>query len=149
MQTDENKNDLLLTSEQEKAIIEAIKQAERNTSGEIRVHITNTKGSGSLADAQKIFEKLNMHQTKYRNGILFHISPLDRKFSIVGDEGIHQQVQQAFWDEIRDQVIEFFKQGNYQDGILFAVTQTGNKLKQYFPLDIDDKNELSDEITYS
>lgn len=149
MQKNENKNHLLLTSEQEKAITQAIKEAESNSSGEIRVHISNAKGSGSLADAQKIFEELKMHQTKYRNGILLHISPLERKFSIVGDEGIHRQVKQEFWDEIKNRVIEYFTQGNYQEGIVFAVTQTGEKLKQYFPLDIDDKNELSDEITYS
>jgi uncharacterized membrane protein len=139
----------LLTSEQEQKIIQAIKKAESKSSGEIRVHITNQSGTGNLAHAQKIFHELSMHETKYRNGVLLHISPVEKTFSIVGDEGIHQYVKQEFWDMIRNEVINEFKQGNYFEGILRAVYQTGEKLKLYFPIDKDDKNELSDEISYT
>ncbi len=147
---EENKNKaILLSIDQEQIIIEAIKEAERNTSGEIRIHISNKEGSGSLVYAQNIFQEQNMHATKYRNGILLHISPIEKTFSVVGDQGIHQKVKQEFWDKLKEAVVEHFKQGDFYEGILFAVKQTGEKLNQYFPIDEDDKNELSDEISYS
>jgi uncharacterized membrane protein len=144
-----NPKDKLLDFEQEKSIIKAIQEAENKSSGEIRVHITNKEGTGNLAHATEIFAELNMHKTKYRNGILLHISPFEKTFSIVGDEGIHQKVKQEFWDQVRDEVVAYFKNGNYYEGILNAIHQTGEKLQHYFPLDVDDKNELSDEISYT
>ncbi len=135
--------------DEEKRIITAIQEAERNTSGEIRVHLEKTLEKDAVTEAQQTFAKLGMHKTEARNGVLIFIAPEHHQFAIVGDKGIHEKVGENFWQEERDLMQEHFKKGAFADGICLAIAQVGEKLKVHFPYQSDDENELPDEISYS
>ncbi len=138
-----------LTPQEEKDIILAIQKAEASTSGEIRVHIENTSYEECMKRAEEVFYLLNMDKTKDANGVLFYVSAVKQKFSILGDVGIDKVVPSNFWESIKDTVIEQFSQGNYVGGLILGIEETGKKLKEFFPFQEDDKNELSDEISKS
>lgn len=135
--------------EEEDQIIDAIQEAELNTSGEIRVHLEDNLKGDVLQAAQKTFLKLGMHKTEARNGILIFIAPEQRKLAILGDKGINEKVPEDFWSEERDIMLAHFKSGNYADGVCAAIQQVGAKLKAFFPYQSDDENELPDDISYS
>lgn len=135
--------------EEEDRIIDAIQEAELNTSGEIRVHLEDNLKGDVLQAAQKTFLKLEMHRTEARNGVLIFIAPEQRKLAILGDKGINEKVPKDFWSEERDIMLAHFKSGNYADGVCAAVQQVGAKLKDFFPYQSDDENELPDDISYS
>lgn len=136
------------SKEQQKMIVEAIKQAEHNTSGEIRVHIEKKCKIDVLDRAANVFAMLKMHKTELRNGVLFYLSIEDRKFAILGDAGINAKVPENFWDSVKDAVLEQFKQGNQAKGLIKGILMAGEKLKAHFPYQKDDVNELSDEISF-
>ena len=138
----------LLSVQQEKQLMRAIKLAEEKTSGEIRVHIESKHASEPITRAQEIFKKLNMHQTKERNGILFYLALHSKRFAVWGDEGIHQKVTQQFWDEISEVCVTKFKNDLLIEGLDAAITLCGEKLKFHFPIQKDDRNELKDDISY-
>lgn len=138
----------LLSTTDDARLIKAIQLAESKTSGEIRVHIEKTYKGDALEQCKKQFAKLNMHQTKDRNGILFFLAIDSKSFAVWGDEGIHQKVSDEFWKSISDCAISYFKQNDYVTGIEKAVELCGEKLKLYFPIEADDKNELSNTISY-
>lgn len=133
---------------QKQQITQAVKDAERNTSGEIRVHIESDCKEDVLDRAAYMFAKLEMHKTKLRNGVLFYLSVNDRKFAILGDAGINAVTPENFWDEIKETVISKFKNGEYADGLSTGINMAGEALKKHFPYLSDDVNELSDEISY-
>lgn len=143
------KNNPFLSSKQEQKIIEAIQLAEKNTSGEIRVHIEFESSTNHFQKALEVFEKLEMHQTKDRNAVLFHVAPFDHNFTIIGDEGIDKVTPDDFWEEIKNEVITHFKHDKFTKGLCKGIEITGEALKTYFPYKEDDKNELPDEISYS
>ncbi|HMO38262.1 MAG TPA: TPM domain-containing protein [Saprospiraceae bacterium] len=136
------------TAAEEARIVAAIQAAERNTSGEIRVHIEKRLEKDVLTEAQRTFAKLGMHRTQARNGVLIFIAPEHHQFAIIGDQGIHQQVGEHFWQAERDLIATYFRQGDFAGGICAAVEQVGEKLKAFFPFQSDDTNELPDEISY-
>lgn len=136
------------TKEQQKRIVEAIKQAEHNTSGEIRVHIEKSCKKDVLDRAADVFAMLKMHKTKLRNGVLFYLSIEDRKFAILGDGGINAKVPENFWESVKETVFEQFKAGNQTEGLVKGILMAGEKLKAHFPYQKDDVNELSDEISF-
>ena len=138
----------LLSAADDARLIKAIQLAESKTSGEIRVHIEKTCKGDALEECKKQFTKLNMHQTKDRNGILFFLAINSKSFAVWGDEGIHQKVSDEFWKSISDCAIGYFKQNDYVTGIEKAVELCGEKLQLHFPLESDDKNELSNTISY-
>ena len=138
----------LLSSREEACLINAIKLAEQKTSGEIRVHIESKHSSEPTKRAKEIFGKLNMHETKERNGILFYLALHSKQFAVWGDEGIHQKVSQEFWDEISEVCISKFKSNLMIEGLEAGITLCGDKLKLYFPLQSDDHNELKNDISY-
>jgi uncharacterized membrane protein len=137
------------TKPDEERIIQAIRAAERNTSGEIRVHLEKTLEEDVLIEAQRAFTKLGMHETAARNAVLIFIAPEHRKFAIIGDEGINQVVGEDFWKEERDLMQRHFRRNEYTEGTCQAIAQVGDKLKTYFPYQDDDRNELPDEISYA
>jgi uncharacterized membrane protein len=137
-----------LGKEKEKLVVEAIKNAERETSGEIVVHIESSCKSQVLDRAAEVFKTLDLHKTKERNGVLFYMSIKDHKFAILGDSGINAVVPDNFWETTKDLVLEEFKRGAYAEGLAKGIEMAGNHLKQYFPFHKDDQNELSDEISY-
>ncbi len=136
------------TKEDRDNITAAIRQAEKQTSGEIRLFIDDRCKGNVLDRAALIFEKLNMHKTARRNGVLFYLAVRDHQFAILGDAGINAVVKHGFWDEIRDAALESFKKGNYSEGLIKGIGMAAEALKQYFPYDERDKNELSDEIVF-
>ncbi len=137
-----------LNDEQKLQIENAVRVAEQNTSGEIRVHIEKHCKGDVLDRAAYIFEKLEMHKTKLRNGVLFYVAFEDRKFAILGDAGINQKVPSDFWDEIKEEVMASFKEGMYAAGLSAGIVKAGQQLKEHFPYQKDDINELSDEISF-
>jgi len=143
------KDNPFLSSKQEQKIIEAIQMAEKNTSGEIRVHIEFESSTDHFQKALEVFKRLEMHQTKDRNAVLFHVAPYDHNFTIIGDEGIDKVTPDDFWEEIKEKVISYFREEKYAKGLCTGIHMTGEALKTYFPYQEDDKNELPDEISYS
>lgn len=134
---------------EQKQIIEAIKIAEKNTSGEIRLHLEDTCKSGALKRAEQLFSKLKMQKTGESNGILFYLAVKSRDFAIVGDVGIHAKVGQEFWDRVIEKAINQFKTGQFSKGLEDAILECGMQLKKYFPYQSNDTNELSDEISFN
>lgn len=131
-------------------ITAAIAVAEGETSGEIRVHI-QPKAIGGYARyvAERTFERLGMTKTALRNGVLLFIASEENSFVILGDKGIDEKVPAGFWDEIAAMLTIRFKNGEFTDGIVEAITAAGQQLKSYFPRAEGDVNELSDEIDIS
>jgi uncharacterized membrane protein len=136
-----------LTPEEEGSIVEAISQAEQNTSGEIRVHIENHTEKPPLERAQEVFHYLGMDKTAIRNGVLFYVGVSDHTFAIIGDEGINKAVEIDFWDCTKDIVISHFKNKQFKDGLVAGILRAGERLQHYFPFQDDDSNELSNEIS--
>lgn len=136
------------TEENKLQISNAIRVAELNTSGEIRVHIEKHCKGDVLDRAAYIFDKLEMQKTKLRNGVLFYLALEDRKFAILGDAGINQKVPGDFWEEITNEAIKAFKEGKFSDGLANGIVKAGEQLKTHFPYQDNDINELSDEISF-
>jgi len=136
------------TTQEKEDITIAIKNAELDTSGEIRVHIENTCKGEVKDQAAYFFEKLEMHKTEQRNGVLFYLAVKNRKFAILGDIGINHVVEDNFWDDIRDHMLNHFRENNFVDGLVEGISMAGQQLKKHFPYQTDDVNELSDEISF-
>jgi uncharacterized membrane protein len=138
-----------ITPANEEKILEAIREAEINTSGEIRVHIeTNCEGD-VLDRATEVFALLHMHQTKLRNGVLFYVALEDHQFAVLGDAGINSIVPDHFWEDITEEVIRDFKLKRYAEGLAKGIRMAGDQLKAHFPYDTTgDVNELSDDISF-
>lgn len=136
------------TNEQEDDIKQAILNAELDTSGEIRVHL-DLECEGDVMDrAATLFEKLEMHKTQLRNGVLFYLAVRNRKFAILGDVGINGVVPENFWDKIKFEMLEYFREDSFTEGLIEGIGITGIQLKEHFPHKADDVNELPDEISY-
>ncbi|GAB4330262.1 MAG: TPM domain-containing protein [Bacteroidales bacterium] len=136
-------------SPQEKEdIVLAIKSAELDTSGEIRVHIENRCPGDPRERAALLFRFLKMDRTRQRNGVLFYLAVKNRKFAIIGDEGINRVVPDGFWDEVRDVMLEHFREGRFAQGLVEGIQLAGKQLKEHFPYQTDDVNELSDDISF-
>jgi len=134
--------------EQQAHILDAIKEAEKETSGEIRVHI-ETRLSGDVLDrASWIFKKIGMDRTKERNGVLFYLAIKNRKFAIIGDTGINARVPEGFWDKIKNVMESDFREKRFSDGLAKGILMAGDQLKEHFPHLADDVNELPDEISF-
>jgi uncharacterized membrane protein len=136
------------TSDHKKQIEQAIHNAEQNTSGEIRVHLELHCKEDVLDHAAFMFKALDMHKTKQRNGVLFYLAVEDHKFAIIGDAGLNAKVPENFWDDIRDNMLQKFKTGNFAEGMVEGILQTGLELKKYFPVIDASDNELSNEISF-
>ena len=136
------------TTEQKQQIVDAIGEAELNTSGEIRVHIdTKCKTKNPIDRAVQIFNKLEMHKTDLQNGVLIYLSVLDRKFAIIGDEGIDKKVPDDFWNNTKNLMIDHFKKGEMVIGLTEGKT-CWFATKRVFPLQADDVDELPDKISF-
>ena len=136
------------SSEEKKIITEAIQAAEKQTSGEIRVHIENRTHGSVMDRAAFWFEKLNMQKTDQRNGVLFYLAIGDKQFAILGDVGINKAVPKGFWDDIKLKMESLFREGEFTEGLKEGILEAGNQLKQHFPWQTDDINELNDEISF-
>lgn len=136
-----------LSEADEQRIVEAIRSAEIATSGEIRVHLENKLNKDCLERAKEVFYYLQMENTKDKNGVLFYVAVDDKKFAVIGDEGIDKVVPPDFWKSITTAVTSEFSKGNKANGLVLGIVEAGQKLQQYFPYQKGDKNELSNEIS--
>ena len=133
---------------QKQEISRSIELAELNTSGEIRVHLENTCKTEPVKRAIEVFEKLAMHQTEQRNGVLFYLAVKDKKFAIIGDQGINDLVGNDFWDEVKTEMGNQFKLSQFSIGLCKGIEMAGEKLKFHFPYQANDVNELSNDISF-
>src|ERR1035437_4903471 len=136
------------SKEQQAQLLGAVKEAEMETSGEVRVHIESSLKGEVLDRASWLFKKLGMHKTAERNGVLFYLAVNDRKFAIIGDAGINAKVPPGFWDDISELLKKNFKEGKFTEGLSEGILLAGKHLKIHFPHKKDDVNELPDEISF-
>ena len=139
--------EVFLSKEEEQEIVEAIRIAEKNTSGEIRVHLEQTTTLDAYDRALAVFQELKMDETELKNGVLIYLAIKDRTFVICGDQGINDVVPNDFWDCTRDIMVTQFKAGNFKQGLIDGILRAGEQLQQYFPWKEGDTNELSNEIS--
>lgn len=142
------------TEDEQKRLREAIAAAERRTSGEIRLHVEGDVPKKAPANgdpyqrAREVFAALGMHDTAERNGVLVYLATRSRKFAIVGDEQLHQRVGDAFWNDVRDLLVQQFGRDRFVEGLEGGIASIGEKLREHFPYREGDRNELSDDISY-
>jgi len=136
-----------LTKEEEQEIVEAIRMAEKETSGEIRVHIEKTTSIDAFDRALEVFHLLEMNKTALKNGVLIYVAVKDKTFVICGDKGINELVSNDFWDTTKEVMASHFKNGNFKQGLIDGIKKAGHELKLYFPYQEGDTNELSNEIS--
>ncbi|MGF7138967.1 TPM domain-containing protein [Roseimarinus sediminis] len=136
------------SEEEKEKIKKSIETAELNTSGEIRLHVEKKCGENELDRAAYWFEQLGMHKTELRNGVLFYLSIEDHKFAVLGDVGINAKVDENFWNETNALVLGFLKEGKIAEGLSVGIIQAGLQLKNHFPYQKDDVNELANDISY-
>lgn len=140
---------MFFTQQEQSKIVAAIKAAESNTSGEIKVHITgSTNGEDVVQQASITFDKLEMEKTQQRNGVLIYIATEDRTFAIWADKGINIAVPVGYWESTVELMKNHFKANQFADGVILGINMIGEKLKAFFPIENDDKNELTDEISF-
>jgi uncharacterized membrane protein len=136
------------TKEEKELIKSAVKEAELNTSGEIRVHMDNHCKEDVMDKASWWFGKLEMHKTEQRNGVLFYLAVKDHKYAIMGDAGINAVTSDNFWDSIKEKMAAHFLEGEFAIGLKEGILMAGQSLKEFFPYQDEDVNELSDEISF-
>ena len=136
------------TESQQASIVQAIKQAELNTSGEVQVHLENKCKKDVMTRAREVFISLDMSKTALKNGVLFYLAVEDQKFAILGDKGIDNVVPSTFWDDIKNAMQARFKAGQFCEGLCEGILAAGQQLKTHFPYQNNDTNELSDEISF-
>ena len=139
----------IFSAEEQGRIVQAISVAEAKTSGEIRLVVDRKLKASSAMDAAVVyFEKLDMHKTALRNGVLIYIATDDQQFAIIGDHGINEKVLDDFWDETRELMLAHFRQNALVEGLIEGIKHAGEQLQAYFPRRADDVNELPDDIYF-
>jgi len=131
-------------------ITDAIALAEKQTSGEIRVHLSQRIfDHDPMKSARKWFTQLDLHGTRYHNGVLLYINLRRKKFAILGDTGIHARVGQEYWNQVAVKLQEGLRSTHVENAVVEAVENIGKVLKKHFPLEDGDENpdELSNEVT--
>jgi uncharacterized membrane protein len=138
-----------LSKEEREKVIAAIDEAEKLTSGEIRVHIEkHCPDTDPLDRAANLFASLKMQETEFRNGVLLYLAFEDHLFAIIGDAGINTATPDNFWDEIKNEIIEMFKENRHTEGLILGIIRVANALKEFFPPRDEHKNELPNEISF-
>ena len=143
-----SKVEKFLSPKEEEEVVEAIRKAEKETSGEIRVHIEKSHGTQDIFErAMEVFHLLKMDNTKLENGVLIYVAIDDRDFVIYGDRGINEVVPTDFWESTKDIIVSHFKSGNYKQGLIDGILKAGEQLNIHFPWNKDNTNELSNTIS--
>ena len=139
---------------EQKRILEAIRAAELETSGEIRLHVERDIPKKAPVEgdpyqrARQLFAELGMHATEARNGVLFYLATRSRRFTVLGDEELHRMVGEEFWEEVVARMAEHFVDDRFGDGMAAGIEWVGERLAEHFPYQDDDVNELPDEISF-
>jgi uncharacterized membrane protein len=142
-----SKVEAFLSKKEEQEVVDAIVFAEKNTSGEIRVHLEKKTSKPIFDRALEVFEQLEMYKTKARNGVLIYVAVKDKSFMIYGDLGINDKVANDFWESTKNVMLENFKKGNNKQALIEGILSAGDQLKRHFPFEDDDVDELSNEIS--
>ena len=129
------------------AVRRAIGEAESGTAAEIRVHLDHRCPGDAIARATAVFERLGMHRTAGRHGVLIYVAIAHRKLAVIGDQAIHERVGETYWQGLVADVLAHFRDERPRDGFLHAVAEVGAVLHRHFPRDPDDRNELNDEVS--
>jgi uncharacterized membrane protein len=137
------------SKEEVERIVASIGKAEKLTSGEIRLHVEDACDKDVLKRAEEVFVKHKMHETEEHNGVLFYLAVKTRDFAVAGDKGIHEKVGPEFWEEINKLVLRHFGERKFAEGLCKGIELCGAQLQKYFPLRANDKNELSDDVSFS
>ncbi len=137
-----------LDQQAEQQLLAAIKEAEKQTSGEIRVHIQDNCKGDAIATAADVFHRLKMDQTVLHNGVLFFLATTDKKMAVYADEGLYHQVPRDFWDEIIREMKLHFAQSQFLEGLSKGISRAGEALSTHFPYSNEDRNELDDSISF-
>lgn len=127
-------------------MVAAIVEAEKQTSGEIRVCVSRRKVHDAQQAATRRFHKLGMYKTKHRNAVLIYVAPESQNFAIIGDEAVHAKCGEQFWQKVAGEMAELFRQSKFTDGIVHGVRTAGKLLAEHFPHSRGDVNELPDTI---
>jgi uncharacterized membrane protein len=128
-------------------IVEAIREAESKTSGEIRVYVQRGKlNVDPLIVAQKKFQRLGMHNTRERNAVLIFVAPRAHKFAVVGDKAIHEKCGEQFWQRVVNGMRTHFQNENFSHALTEAINEVGRVLATHFPRTSANANELPNEI---
>lgn len=145
----QKKQQVFFNPEEEQRVVEAIRQAEQRTSGEIRVFVESRCRFVDPVDrAAEVFFKLQMEHTEDRNGVLIYVAMKDRQLAIFGDEGIHKAVGSEFWQQEVAKILAEFNAAHYVDGIIGIIRDIGQALTEKFPYEQEDRNELPDNIVF-
>lgn len=142
------KPERFLTADQQATVVDAVRLAEKRTSGEIRIHIDGECEGYPMERAEEVFGKLGMHRTELRNGILIYLACNTKVFAIIGDKGINDLVPEHFWEDVIEVMGREFREGRFTEGLVQAVLKAGEKLQEYFPYQSDDVNEQPDDISF-
>ena len=136
-----------LSDDDLEAVARAVAEGEGHTAAEVRVHLDHSCDGDALRQAIKVFERLGMHKTAARSGVLVYVSVTDRKLAVIGDRGIHERVGEAYWQGLVAAVRERMRRQQPRDGLIHAIAEVGRELGRHFPRRSDDKNELSDDVS--
>jgi len=142
-----SKVEAFLSKEEEAEVVEAIRLAEKNTSGEIRVHIEKETSIAAYDRAVEVFNLLKMDNTRDRNGVIIYVAVKSKQFAIYGDKGINEKVADDFWNCTKDIMEADFKNGNNCRALVDGIHNAGEQLKKHFPYQSDDSDELTNEIS--
>ncbi len=135
---------------EKEAILNAIRQAEQRTSGEVRIFIENRcRFVDAIDRAAEIFFSLKMHATEQRNAVLVYLAMKDRQFAVFADEGIYKVAGAGYWNERAEEMLLHFKKEKHAEGLVKVISHIGDALTHHFPYDREiDKNELPDDIVF-
>ncbi len=136
-----------LTKAEEIEVVEAIRMAEKNTSGEIRIHLEKRTDIAPIERAMAVFHELKMDETQLRNGVIIYVAVKSKQFAIYGDKGINDKVSKDFWNITKDIMVGHFKKSANKLALVEGINSTGEQLKKHFPFDDNDIDELSNEIS--
>lgn len=139
---------MVFTESETTGLNQAVALATENTSGEIRIHITDISSDDPVVDARRVFEDLGMRKNPANNGILFYISAKDRKFVLFGDDGINVRVAADFWTKTTGLVLYKFSRGEYVKGLMTGIELAGRQLARFFPAQRRENNVKRDVVSY-
>ena len=142
------KPEKFLTAQQQNTVVEAVRLAEKGTSGEIRIHIDAVCDGNPVQRAEQVFFALGMDRTALRNGVLIYLACESKVFAVIGDKGINDLVPENFWDDVIAAMTGEFRAGRFAEGLSVAAVMSGEKLREFFPYQEDDVNEQPDEISF-
>jgi len=139
----------IFSADEQDRIVQAIGVAENRTSGEIRLVVEASSGERTAWEAAlAYFQKLDMHKTVLRNGVLIYLAVDDHAFAIIGDKGIDEKVSEDFWEATKEEMAVFFRKGEIVPGLIAGIHHAGDQLRHFFPKRADDVNELPNEIYF-